>query len=88
MQTYEFDGLDIDWKYPNGSNRETDPRNFTLLLRTLRQRLDEVEQADGRTYELSVAAAPIPPNIDPLEVEQISDDLDFVNVINYNFYGS
>ncbi len=119
MREYNFDGIDVDWEYPDGSVREEDPQNFTLLLRELRRQLDEAEREDsegddrnedgevegdgddgenewgddgedddGVTYELSIAAAPIPSNIDPLEVAEIADVLDFVNVMNYNFYGS
>ncbi|EFW93253.1 Chitinase [Haladaptatus paucihalophilus DX253] len=88
LRRYNFDGIDIDWEYPDGSVREDDPENFTLLLEELRSKLDGAGAADGRYYELSMAAAPIPSNIDPLEVEKIADYLDFVNVMNYNFYGS
>jgi chitinase len=88
LRRYNFDGIDIDWEYPDGSVREDDPENFTLLLEELRGQLDEAEAADGQHYELSMAAAPIPSNIDPLEVGKIADMLDFVNVMNYNFYGS
>ncbi|WP_266077979.1 glycoside hydrolase family 18 protein [Haladaptatus caseinilyticus] len=89
MRKYNFDGIDVDWEYPDGSVREEDPENFTLLLEELRRQLDEAEREDdGKTYELSIAAAPIPSNIDPLEVDKIADVLDFINVMNYNFYGS
>ena len=88
LRKYNFGGIDIDWEYPDGSVREDDPENFTLLLEELRTQLDEAGEEDGQHYELSMAAAPIPSNIDPLEVGTIADYLDFINVMNYNFYGS
>ena len=87
LREYEFDGVDIDWEYPDGTIRDTDPQNLTLLLAEIRRQLDEAEQTDGKTYELSMAASPVPSNIDPLEVGKISEHLDFVNVMNYNFHG-
>jgi chitinase len=88
LREYNFDGIDVNWEYPDGSVREDDPWNFTLLLEELRRQLDDAERKDDETYELSIAAAPIPSNIDPLEVDKLDDVLDFVNVMNYNFYGS
>ena len=108
VQEYNFDGIDIDWEYPDGTIREEDPQNLTLLLAEIREQLDALEAAEGEGnghdndngnghddghgrghhgYELSMAVAPIPSNIDPLEVETISDHLDHVNVMNYDFHG-
>lgn len=91
MQTYNFDGIDIDWEYPDGTIRDEDPENLTLLLAEIRRQLDELDADDGdeddRTYELSMAAAPVPSRIDVLEIEKISEYLDHVNVMNYDFHG-
>jgi chitinase len=87
MRTYDFDGIDIDWEYPDGTIRESDPHHHALLLQEIRRQLDEVEQMDGQRYELGMAAAPIPSNIDPLEVDQISNHVDHINVMNYDFHG-
>jgi chitinase len=87
MRTYDFDGIDIDWEYPDGTIRESDPHHLTLLLQEIRRQLDEMGRKDGRRYELSMAAAPIPSNIDPLEVDRIRNYLDHINVMNYDFHG-
>jgi len=65
MTRFALDGLDIDWEYPGQPGednvyREADRENFTLLLRTLREHLDRQSlrdgRAEGRRYELSIAA--------------------------------
>lgn len=88
LRTYNFDGIDIDWEYPDGTIRESDPRNLTLLLREIRRQLDEAEQEDDKTYELSMAVSANTRVSDALEVEKFADDVDFLNVMTYDFHGT
>ncbi|MFC4451290.1 glycoside hydrolase family 18 protein [Halorussus aquaticus] len=88
VRQYNFDGIDIDWEYPDGTIRESDPHNLTLLLREIRTQLDAAEQKDGQRYELSMAASANPSIIDTQEVGAFSDDVDYLNVMNYDFHGT
>ncbi|MFC4451289.1 glycoside hydrolase family 18 protein [Halorussus aquaticus] len=85
MLKYNFDGLDLDWEYPDGSVRADDPHNFTLLLEACRNELDS---RVGSWAHLTMAASPNP-NIadDAYEVGTISDYLDHVNVMTYDYHG-
>ncbi|WP_132057489.1 glycosyl hydrolase family 18 protein [Halorussus amylolyticus] len=85
VETYGFDGLDIDWEFPDGTTRESDPENFTLLLEEIRNELDD---RFGSWTHLTIAASPNA-NIadDAYEVETISDYLDHVNVMTYDYHG-
>lgn len=50
-----FDGLNIDWEYPNGRdtvNGAADVQNFVLLLKELRQEFDK----HGLVLSAAVAA--------------------------------
>lgn len=92
VQTYDFDGIDVDWEHPDGTIRVEDPHHLTLLLEEIRRQLDELGEAkerddderDGRQYELSMTVAPEPSIADPLEVAKIRDYVDFINVMNYD----
>ncbi|WP_132060677.1 glycoside hydrolase family 18 protein [Halorussus amylolyticus] len=88
MRTYNFDGIDIDWEYPDGSVREEDPQNLTKLLAEIRSQFDDAEEEDDRTYELSMAVSANTAVSDPLEVEKFADDVDFLNVMTYDFHGT
>ena len=88
VRTYNFDGLDIDWEYPDGTIRESDPQNLVLLLAEIRRQLDEAERADGQQYELSMAASANPSVIDTQKVAAFNEDVDFLNVMNYDFHGT
>ena len=44
LQKFDFDGLDIDWEYPNrrdSVNGQADINNFSQLLKELRQEFDK-----------------------------------------------
>ncbi len=38
IEQYQFDGVDLDWEFPSGT---TEKNNFSLLLKTIRKKLDE-----------------------------------------------
>jgi len=94
METYGFDGIDIDWEYPGGgglvsnTTRPEDPENFTLLLQALRSELNARGVATGRHYLLTIAAPAGADKIAKLEVEQIHPLLDFINVMTYDMNGA
>ena len=89
---YGFDGIDIDWEYPNSDGMQPgkpeDRRTFTLLLQALRAALDAQTGIDGRDYLLTFAAPGGIGKIDALEVNEIHQYLDFINVMTYDFAGS
>ncbi|WP_227356380.1 glycosyl hydrolase family 18 protein [Haladaptatus salinisoli] len=85
VERYNFDGLDIDWEFPDGTIRADDPHNFTLLLEACRNELDS---RFGSWTHLTMAASPNPNIVDDAyEVGTISDYLDHVNVMTYDYHG-
>ena len=93
METYGFDGIDIDWEYPGGgglasnTSRPQDTENFTLLLQAVRSELDTRGAASGRHHLLTIAAPAGAEKIANIEVEAIHPLLDFINVMTYDFNG-
>ncbi len=94
METYSFDGIDIDWEYPGGgglgsnTSRPEDTANFTLLLQAVRSELDARGAIAGRDYLLTIAAPAGPDKIANVEVEAIHPLLDFINVMTYDLNGA
>ena len=76
-----FDGIDIDWEFPEA----TDSVNFTALLHELRSQLDAREVVDGRRYLLTIAAPAGPSKIANLQLSLIHPLLDWINLMTYDF---
>src|SRR5690606_5064395 len=94
MKTYGFDGVDIDWEYPNqpGNGNPYGPEdvhNFTLLMQALRQKLDAQGAADGGAhYLLTFAGGASQYYVSNVELNQLAQCVDFMNIMTYDFYGS
>ena len=94
MTRYGFDGIDIDWEYPVGGGlpsntyRPQDKQNYTLLLKELDKQIQAQELKDGKDYELTIAS---PGGFDKLqnyELKQMSQYIDFFNVMAYDYHGA
>jgi|688.fasta_scaffold69644_1 chitinase len=83
-ELYELDGIDIDWEYPTDNNQGA---NFTLLLEDIRSALDGAEIELGRELYLS-AAVSAGNNMEYIEWNEVSQILDMINLMSYDYYGT
>jgi chitinase len=90
LAEFDFDGLDIDWEYPGYADHQgtpNDKHNFTLLLRALRDSLDERGQNTGKTYLLTAALPAGTSMVANIALDTVSMLLDRLNIMTYDFHG-
>jgi GH18 family chitinase len=68
ISTYDLDGVDIDWEFPSGADRN----NLTLLMQEIRDELDVLEGSMGKKLYLSMAVAPLVWNTDGISSTSIA----------------
>jgi chitinase len=90
IETYDFDGIDIDWEYPgyaehNGTPEDT--QNYSLLLQEIRTALDALGKKNGRVYGLTAALPCGPDLVDNIQIDVVSKILSELNLMTYDFYG-
>lgn len=77
MTKFGFDGLDIDWEFPQNA---TDKANYTLLLQTIR--------ATAKGALLTIAAPASAKQAANYDLTAIAKTVDWINLMAYDFHGS
>lgn len=85
IRRYQLDGMDMDWEYPGISGagtmaREEDTRNFTALMKGLREMLDDFDAPKLLTF----ASAGWKRYYDHIEINEVMKYADYTNVMTYD----
>ncbi len=85
IETYQLDGMDMDWEYPGISGagtmaRPEDTKNFTALMKGLREMLDTFDS----TKLLTFASAGWKRYYDFIETTEVMKYADYTNVMTYD----
>lgn len=89
IEEYHLDGLDIDWEYPGipaaGTKaRKEDKKNFTLLMKNLREHLNKLDTKQTLTF----AAAGWKGYFENVELIEVMKYVDYINLMTYDQRGA
>lgn len=91
IRVYNIDGIDIDWEYPGFADHggtPADKENFTLLLQEVRDSLDALEPIVGKNLMLTAAVSGDPSKMEDVEWDNVTEILDYINLMSYDFFGA
>lgn len=82
---WNFDGVDIDWEYPDTDAEAT---QFKKLLQSIRGKLDDEGIKNDKYYQLSAAVTTNHNNIKFIVPKDVDPLLDNFNVMTYDIHGA
>ncbi|MGL5759288.1 chitinase C-terminal domain-containing protein [Plesiomonas sp.] len=102
IRKYGFNGVDIDYEYATSMTGAGNPddfavsdklrpylmKSYSVLMKTLREELDKAGAADKKHYMLTVAAPSSGYMLRGMETYQVTQYLDYINVMSYDLHGS
>jgi GH18 family chitinase len=90
-----FDGIDIDWEYPggggnsqnalNGQQAQQEKKIFTMLMRELRTKFNELTQRTGRNYQLTAAVSGSKMRVQAIDWPATAPVMDYIFAMTYDF---
>lgn len=85
VDEYDYDGIDLDWEYPDAL---TEVPGFERMTRTFRKRLDAMGTAKSKKMFVTMAASSNYGTIDKLDTAFLLETMDWINVMTYDFAGA
>jgi chitinase len=84
VDEYDYDGIDLDWEYPDTVDEIV---GFERLTRRLRKELDAVGDRKKWPMVLTMAASANPGTLKWLGKDFLLETMDWLNVMTYDFTG-
>ncbi|KAJ5639539.1 Chitinase II [Penicillium longicatenatum] len=87
MSTYDFDGIDLDWEYPEATDRNGRPedfKNFPKFMENLRKTLDKSGGRNGISITLPASYW----YLQHFDIKALAKSVSFFNIMSYDLHGT
>lgn len=87
MSTYDFDGIDLDWKYPEAEDRSGRPEdfaNFPKFLANLKSTLDKTPGRNGISITLPASYW----RLQHFDLQALAKSVSYFNIMSYDLHGT
>jgi chitinase len=85
VDTYDYDGIDLDWEYPDTSEEIV---GFDRLVRRFRKELDELGRKKGKPMVQTMAVSSNSGTLRWLKKDVVLETMDWLNVMTYDYSGT
>ncbi len=85
VETFDYDGIDLDWEYPDTKEEVV---GFERLTRRFRKALDELGRKKGRSMVVTMAASSNAGTLKWLDRAFLLETMDWINIMTYDYTGN
>ncbi len=84
IETYGFDGLDIDYEFPQGGNNPKN--NYVRFMKTVREGFDNLSKKTGKDYILSMAVPAGDWAFSLFKMTELAEYVSYFNIMSYDLH--
>ncbi|MBN2485834.1 MAG: carbohydrate-binding protein [Bacteroidales bacterium] len=88
METYGYDGINIDWEYPGANDKNEDRDNLTALVQEMRQAFDAAGARLGRYIEISIDVHSSLYYAQWVDFAALKNYIDWFGLMSYDYAGN
>ncbi|KAI2678108.1 CAZyme family GH18 [Penicillium roqueforti] len=87
MSTHDFDGIDLDWEYPEADDRNGKPEDFKNFPKFMARLKNELKKTPGRS-ELSITLPASYWYLQHFDLKELAKHVSFFNIMSYDLHGT